>query len=504
MEKVIDQINLSDQSQQLNTQNISTTIIQIRTDFSKLLQSLDALQKQIQGIKVVEKVVQADDAKGDGGRTQILQKAGNVETPKQEKFQSEQAKEGWKKNKKDDAPHNAQEQQQRRQDQKPIPQKETGSTPFQKKQEEKDNRKKEKTDNTRLGKAVSPIENPLQKIQKSEANDISSSKVVETLGNIHNSIRLMLKDKKFVSNFMLNYQGIQKKVGGQMKEIDKSEEKLSKDVHSTEKGIASLKRNNKSGNILKTLLNPLGHVAIIALGGLILITLARAVIGKWKKTYMPKTDGSTMTIFGFQIPKWAEMKAFAIGIKNFVLVGLPTLWNKLKLFIGGVKDKLFGKKGIFRSMAWAKYTLKRIVTALILGWAKKGMGIVFKILGFALSFIPGFGPALKLLCDLMPLIITFVTNQIVSIMGKNQALGEMQIDQAVIGQFANTKKYIDKFTKDIQAASSRVFLFKGQKFNMPELQTPEDDKSGWSFGKGAIMRRFPMKYNANAKNAKSI
>ena len=118
LEKVIDQINLSDQSQQLNTQNISTTIIQIRTDFSKLLQSLDALQKQIQGIKVVEKVVQADGAKGD--ETQILQKAGNVETPKQEKFQSEQAKEGWKKNKKDDAPHNAQEQQ-RRQDQKPIP-----------------------------------------------------------------------------------------------------------------------------------------------------------------------------------------------------------------------------------------------------------------------------------------------------------------------------------------------------------------------------------------------
>lgn len=122
LEKVIDQTNLSDQSQHLNTQTISTTIIQIRTDFSKLLQSLNALQKQIQGIKVVEKVVQADDAKESG--TQILQKAGNIETPKQD----EQAKEGWKKNKKDNAPHNVVQEQHR--DQKPNPQKETGNMPF--------------------------------------------------------------------------------------------------------------------------------------------------------------------------------------------------------------------------------------------------------------------------------------------------------------------------------------------------------------------------------------
>lgn len=89
-----------------------------------------------------------------------------------------------------------------------------------------------------------------------------------------------------------------------MGKIDKSEKSMSKDLSKTEREIKKLKKK-KSGNLLTRLMNGgITGFLFTIIGGLILITLARIALKKWKEAYMPPTDGSTMTIFGFQIPGW--------------------------------------------------------------------------------------------------------------------------------------------------------------------------------------------------------
>ena len=135
---------------------------------------------------------------------------------------------------------------------------------------------------------------------------------------------------------MLNYSLLQKGVQKQMKGVDKSELKVNKDLTKTEKEIKKLKRN-KGKNIFTSMLGGVQGFVFAAIGGLILITLARVALRKWKKAYMPKTDKSTMTIFGVKIPGWAEMKALGIGIYNFFTVGIPIYWEKLKGFFAATK-----------------------------------------------------------------------------------------------------------------------------------------------------------------------
>ena len=153
-----------------------------------------------------------------------------------------------------------------------------------------------------------------------------------------------------------------------MAKISKSEEKIGSDLSKTESNVVKLKkrRNNLSTMLLNFGFGAL-NIVFVAVGGLILIGLMRLALAKWKKAYMPKTDGSTMTIFGVQIPGWAEMKALFIGIRNFIVVGLPNMWNRLTGMIGSAMKSLFGPKGAFRDFEQTKASLIKIGAAWIIG-----------------------------------------------------------------------------------------------------------------------------------------
>ena len=183
---------------------------------------------------------------------------------------------------------------------------------------------------------------------------ITQSGVHNALSEIHGSVGNLLNDNKFKRNFILDYKNINKNVQKQMKRVDKDEDVINKNLKPTEKNIRELNnRKNKKGSILGLIFNPLMwmKIAFIAIGGIILITLTRMALKKFKDTYMPPSDGKTVKIFGIPIPGISEIKSLCIGIYNFATVGIPNIYGKLKVWISGVKKSLFGKGGMFSSMA---------------------------------------------------------------------------------------------------------------------------------------------------------
>jgi len=132
-----------------------------------------------------------------------------------------------------------------------------------------------------------------------------------------------------------------------MTAIDRDEHAISRDLEETERGIRRLKRRPRK-NLILSLLNPMNLIFTVV-GALILITLTRMAIRKWRKTYMPEPDGSKLAIFGIPIPGWDMIKAFAIGVRNFILVGLPNMFDTLKMYFGKLHRRLFGRKGILRN-----------------------------------------------------------------------------------------------------------------------------------------------------------
>lgn len=165
----------------------------------------------------------------------------------------------------------------------------------------------------------------------------------------------------------------------------------------TEKGIKDLKKGK--GSFLSKLLFGAWKMAFIVVGGILLITLARMAFRAWSNKFMPKSDGSKFKIFGLEIPGLGEIKAFGLGIWNTITVGLPNLWDRVKLFFGKIHKQLFGKKGMFRDAIETRNTLRKIAGAFIIGIAKKvaasgPMGWLWKLLGFLLGLIPGAGPFL--------------------------------------------------------------------------------------------------------------
>ena len=184
----------------------------------------------------------------------------------------------------------------------------------------------------------------------------------------------------------MDFNKIQGGLQKQMKKVDKAEESIHKDLNKTKKGIKQLQdeKKKKKGGLLGMLLGGVGKVIFTIIGGLILITLARMAIKKWSDTYMPKNDGSTMSIFGIPIPGWSTMKALGLGIWNFITVGLPNYWDRLRRFVGNIKKQLFGKKGIFRDGIETRNTLRKILWAIGIGFAKQKLsGPIAKILSFA-------------------------------------------------------------------------------------------------------------------------
>ncbi len=145
-----------------------------------------------------------------------------------------------------------------------------------------------------------------------------------------------MNNKKFKNAFMMDYTKIQGGLQKQMKKIDNTESSISKDLDKTKSGIKQLHKPKGPG-LLGLLMGGIAPIAFTIIGGLILITLARLALKKWSDTYMPKPDGSKMSIFGVPIPGWDKMKSIGLGIWNFVTVGLPNYWDRLKHFMGNVK-----------------------------------------------------------------------------------------------------------------------------------------------------------------------
>lgn len=324
---------------------------------------------------------------------------------------------------------------------------------------------------------------------------ITSSGVINAISELHGGVGNLLNNNKFKSNFILNYKNINKNVQKQMKRVDKDEDVINKNLKTTEKNIKELKKKNKNkkDGILGLIFNPLMwmNIAFIAIGGIILITLTRMALKKFKDTYMPPSDGKTVKIFGIPIPGISEIKSLCIGIYNFATVGIPNIYGKIKVWISGVKKSLFGKGGMFSSMAQVKNTLRKIALAWVIGQTKsifgKGFGIIGQILKFALKFtklVPGWGIAISIAVEVLPLLFSFIATQIMMAWSNNKAAMQEKME----GLAKNLKSVSIK--QKILSASKNVSTIVPPSA-MPGLQTPKSG-SRRKLG-GAIMRRVELK-----------
>ena len=344
-----------------------------------------------------------------------------------------------------------------------------------------------------------------QSNNNSSNGKITQFGVLNALSEIHGSVGNLLNDNKFKRNFILDYKNINKNVQKQMKRVDKDEDVINKNLKSTEKNIRELKKNkNKSGGkgILGLIFNPLMwmKIAFIAIGGVILVTLTRMALKKFKDTYMPPSDGKTVKIFGIPIPGISEIKSLCIGIYNFATVGIPNIYGKLKVWISGVKKSLFGKGGMFSSMTQVKNTLRKIALAWVIGQTKnvfgKGLGVIGQILKFALKFtklVPGWGIAISIAVEVLPLLFSFITAQIMLQWSNKKAATEEKME----GLAKNLKS--SSIKQKMLSASSNVSPMAPPSV-MPGLQTPKYG-SRRKFG-GAIMRRVELKTTGKNEFAK--
>ena len=333
-----------------------------------------------------------------------------------------------------------------------------------------------------------------QSNNNSSNGKITQSGVLNALSEIHGSVGNLLNDNKFKRNFILDYKNINKNVQKQMKRVDKDEDLINKNLKSTEKNIRELNnRKNKKGSILGMIFNPLGwmKIAFIAIGGIILITLTRMALKKFKDTYMPPSDGKTVKIFGIPIPGISEIKSLCIGIYNFARVGIPNIYGKLKVWISGVKKSLFGKGGMFSSMAQVKNTLRKIALAWVIGQTKdvlgKLLGPIGMVLKFALKFtklVPGWGIAISIAVEVIPLLFSFIAAQIMLQWSNKKAAMEEKME----GLSKNLKS--ESIKQKMLSASKNVSPMAPPSV-MPGLQTPKYG-SRRQLG-GAIMRRVELK-----------
>ena len=303
----------------------------------------------------------------------------------------------------------------------------------------------------------------------------------------------MIKDEKFKKNFLLDYKPIQKQVQKQMTGIDEEEMKIKKDLSETEKGIHDLKKGK--GGFLSKLIFGAWKMLFIVAGGILLITLARMAFRAWSKNFMPKSDGSKFKIFGMEIPGLGEIKAFGIGIWNTITVGLPNLWDRVKNFFGKIHEELFGPKGMFRDAIETRNTLRKIGLAFAIGLAKKATGPIFDVLGFLVSFIPGWGPALQFICKLIPAIITFVSMQIM--LHWSNAKADSEREMQVLTKKFSSKSLLNNF----MSMSSKVKPFVPPRA-IPGLEVPKRGKGPAVHG--AIMRKTSIGTVGHTSNSKKL
>ena len=351
--------------------------------------------------------------------------------------------------------------------------------------------------------AQQPQQNTPQQDNKdpNQQNDISSRKVIDNIGKINNNLTKLLKTKKFRDAYTLDYQPIQKVVGKQMQKIGDEEQKSQKYLSKTEDGIVKLKK--QKGSLFGMLFGGMGALLVPVLGALILITLARIGLKKWKKTYMPDAkDGNNMTILGVKIPNWEQIKAFGTGLYNFFRFGLLNYVDRMKSFFNKIYKSLFGKKGAFKNMIETRNTLRKVGLAFLIGLGKKHLGgAIVWILTKVLDWVaPGSGTIAHFLIKLVPALLTFISTQLMLAWSNKTASAEQQAKQAESAQLAYSRQMIGQMKKNVLSMAYEVKPFKNQSFLIPDLQTGKGSRGGGGGKpiKGAIMR------NMHVRNIKSF
>ena len=313
---------------------------------------------------------------------------------------------------------------------------------------------------------------------------LDRGELLNTLGKIHGNINKMIGSTQFRGHFTVDYGRTQGRINNVLGQTDKTNEETDKDLTKTEHAI---KRTKRSRGLMSTFIfgGPLAGIAFTIVGGLILITLARIAWRKWKKTYMPETDGKKDKVFGFTIPGVGAIKAFAIGIYNFVKFGIPIYIEKLSRFFKGVYEDLFGKSGCLRNVEMIKITAKKLIGAWIIGHTKKVGGALMKIIGKLIAFIPGFGPFAQFIIEFAPEIYTFITTQLMLMwQNKNaEAVAEGE-DAARKAKKAATQAF-GKLRKQVIRLGRRIKPFAPPEA-IPNLMTP-------NYVPGDIMRNRPKR-----------
>jgi hypothetical protein len=182
-----------------------------------------------------------------------------------------------------------------------------------------------------------------------KGGDVDKGKVVQQIGVIHNNLAGLLRGKKFSDNFLLNYSKINQIIKKQLR-IGQKDEKTTKEyLDETKKNVGRLK-DNQSNPIVSVLIGLMSNVLFFSVGSIFLISFARSAFETWKKEYVPETNEEDGKIFGIHIPGLASIKAYAIGIYNFMRVGLPKYYHTFMGFFKGIYEELFGKKGCIRNL----------------------------------------------------------------------------------------------------------------------------------------------------------
>lgn len=247
-----------------------------------------------------------------------------------------------------------------------------------------------------------------------EDDENTASSVSNTLGKVHENINKLIKSKSFSGHFKVNYNLVQNKVNGELQKTQKEEMQANKDLDKTEGQITKMRRSSGSSFVTSMIFGgPLATLMFTVVGGLILIALVRVAWRSWKKKYMPETDKKKFTIFGIAIPGVNQIKAFLLGIYNFIRVGIPNSLDRFKGFFKRVYEALWGKNGCIRNVDMIWITIKKLVFAWIIGQTKKVVGgWLTKILLRVAKLIPGWGTAIAFIAELAPELYVFISTQL--------------------------------------------------------------------------------------------
>lgn len=199
------------------------------------------------------------------------------------------------------------------------------------------------------------------------------------------------------------------------------------------------------------------------------------------------------------------MKNLGVGVRNWIMVELPNMVTKIKLFAGGITKRLFGRDSPLRNQRKFMNMMQKIFWSMAIGWAKKAAGAVIDvIMGVINIFFPGVGGLAKFLIMLIPSVISFITTQIM-LAKKNADLETgMKFDQAKKIQSMMGAKLVKSVQSKLLDFTSKVKPIVPAEA-MPGMETVlTRDKGRQGPEKKAIMRVVARQYRGTAQDAANI